>query len=156
MAFIEPSDSSQDLNNNLIFEKGNTPSFAFPILNHSFNDVSAPFGIKGEHPLTEKIVLHGGIDFRGIEGTPIIAAATGTIRTATFENDWGNYIVITHANGFETWYAHLNDIVIKDNQTIKQGTIIGHLGNTGIARNHHLHFEIRQNGKRLNPLDLLK
>ena len=156
MAFIKPTNSIQVFNNNLISKEGNKPSFTFPILNHSFDDVSAPFGIEGRNPITEKIELHGGIDFSGYEGTPIIAAATGEVRTAMFENDWGNYVVITHANGFETWYAHLKDILISKNQTVEQGTIIGHLGSTGVARNHHLHFEIRQDGKRLNPLDLLK
>lgn len=155
-AFIKPSTSFQNSNKGLINAQENMPSFVFPLPNHSFDDVTIPFGINAKSSLNEKIELHGGIDFRGDGGSPVIAAAEGKIRIARFDRKWGNYVVITHAEGFETWYAHLKDFVIDEKQIIKQGTVIGHLGNTGLARNNHLHFEVRQNGKRLNPIDLLK
>ena len=100
--------------------------------------------------------MHGGIDIRSNLGNPIIATADGFIKKASLEGDWGNLIIIKHTDGYETWYAHLDKFNIKKDQKVKKGTIIGFVGKTGLTKKPHLHYEIRQNGKRLNPLHFIK
>ena len=72
------------------------------------------------------------------------------------EGDWGNLIVITHSYGYKTLYAHLDGFNIKENQEVKKGDIIGYVGNTGLSAGPHLHYEVKQNGKQLNPLDYIE
>jgi murein DD-endopeptidase MepM/ murein hydrolase activator NlpD len=64
-------------------------------------------------------------------------------------------IIISHADGFETWYAHLKGFDTKSNETVKKGDVIGYVGNTGLSTAPHLHYEVRQHGKRLNPINYI-
>jgi murein DD-endopeptidase MepM/ murein hydrolase activator NlpD len=75
---------------------------------------------------------------------------------ASEKGDWGNLIVITHRDGFQTWYAHLAQFSVKEGQEVRQGVVIGHVGTTGRSTGPHLHFEIKQDGQRLDPIDFLK
>ena len=63
---------------------------------------------------------------------------------------------IEHADGYETWYAHLEGYNTNENQTVNKGDVIGYVGSTGNSTGPHLHYEVRKNGKRLNPLEYLK
>lgn len=131
-----------------------TPSL-FPVQNGNEDDITAFFGAVGRHP-KNKGSIHGGIDIRGKSGTAILASADGVIHKAALEGKWGNLIIISHSDGFETWYAHLQGFNIEENQTVKKGEVIGYLGNTGKSTSPHLHYEVKQNGNRLNPMDYLK
>lgn len=131
-----------------------TPSL-FPVQNGNEDDVSAFFGAVGRHPIN-KGTIHGGIDIKGKSGTPILATADGIVNKASLEGKWGNLIIISHSDGFETWYAHLQGFHIEEEQAVKKGDVIGYLGNTGKSTGPHLHYEVKQNGTRLNPMDYLK
>lgn len=131
-----------------------TPSL-FPVQNGSKKDISAFFGANGRHPIN-KGVIHGGIDIRGKSGTPILAAADGAVNKASLEGKWGNLIILTHGDGFETWYAHLKGFNTKENEQVKKGDIIGYLGNTGKSTGPHLHYEVKQNGEHQDPMNYLK
>ncbi|KAB8153442.1 peptidoglycan DD-metalloendopeptidase family protein [Kordia sp. TARA_039_SRF] len=124
----------------------------FPVQNKSINHISSEFGAVRKHPKLKNKLPHGGIDIKAALGTPIVATADGTIAKANNEGNWGNLIIISHADGFETWYAHLQGFNIKSGQTVKKGEIIGYVGNSGLSTAPHLHYEVRQHGKRLNPL----
>lgn len=133
--------------------KSTSPSLLFPIQNVSKENITAYFGEERKHPKVNQGIIHTGIDIRANLGTPVLATADGVIAKASMEGDWGNLIVITHMDGYETWYAHLKGFNTGKNQEVKKGDIIGYVGNTGKSTGPHLHYEVKQNGKRLNPLN---
>ena len=91
--------------------------------------------------------IHAGIDIAAPVGTPILAAASGVIEYATWsDGGYGNMIDIRHADGTITRYAHMNELYVKEGQTVGQGQMIGTMGSTGFSTGPHLHFEIRPNG----------
>lgn len=95
---------------------------------------------------------HTGTDICGTTGDPIKAADTGIVITAEYQsNGYGNIIIIDHQNGVHTWYAHLDSIGVKAGDTVEKGAVIGALGNTGYSTGPHLHFEVRENGKPVDP-----
>lgn len=131
-------------------------SFLFPVKNASPEDISSHFGIKRKILKKKQKRIHQGIDIRAKEGASVIAAADGVVLKASNKGSWGNLIVIQHADGYETWYAHLKGFTISKNQTVKKGDIIGSVGNTGNSYGFHLHFELKYNGIHQNPLHYIK
>ncbi len=99
---------------------------------------------------------HQAIDVGLVTGSPLYASDTGTVTYSQWSPFcYGNLIVINHGNGYETFYAHLNGFNVSPGQTVYQGSLIGWTGNTGCSSGPHLHFEIRYNKGRLNPLSYL-
>ena len=101
--------------------------------------------------------FHSGLDIAPPFGTPVGAADTGIVSLVNFGwgGGYGNYVVISHGNGYVTLYAHLSAIDVSVNQAVKQGQQIGAEGSTGFSTGPHLHFEIRLNGAYQNPLAYL-
>ncbi|HSL85866.1 MAG TPA: peptidoglycan DD-metalloendopeptidase family protein [Bacteroidales bacterium] len=108
------------------------------------------------HPVTRKRSFHEGIDLANPAGTRINASRNGTVTFAGNKGAYGRMIVIKHANGVETAYAHLSSIGVRVGQKVTQGQQIGKMGSTGRSTGSHLHFEIRINGKAVNPLNYFK
>ena len=102
---------------------------------------------------------HKGVDFGpvkpGTKGDPIYASAEGTVSFAGNARGYGTVIYLEHADGYQTRYAHLDRMLVGNGQRVTQGQQIGKLGNTGIGTGPHLHFEIRKQGRAINPLSLL-
>lgn len=100
---------------------------------------------------------HKGIDIGAPKGTPIKAAASGTVVSAStgYNGGYGNYMVISHGNGIETAYGHCSALYVKPGQKVSQGQVIGAVGNTGRSYGNHLHLEIRVNGVAQNPQNYL-
>ena len=101
--------------------------------------------------------FHTGIDIPNPLGSPVAAAEKGIV----FFEGWttsghGNLVIIRHNNGFETFYAHLSTITVKEGQVVSQGDLIGRVGSTGNSTGSHLHFELHQNGVAQNPLKYFK
>lgn len=95
---------------------------------------------------------HKGIDIGAPNGTPIYAAADGTITYAKYNTGgYGNLIIIDHGNGVETYYGHCSKLYVSVGETVKAGDKIGAVGSTGRSTGNHLHFEIRLNDKQVNP-----
>ena len=95
---------------------------------------------------------HAGLDIAAPKGTPIKAAAAGTVTYAGNANDgYGNYVVIAHANGVQTVYAHCSQLLVTKGQNVSQGEVIAKVGSTGNSTGNHLHFEVRKNGVTYNP-----
>ena len=96
---------------------------------------------------------HPAIDVGMPEGSGVFAADTGTVTYASFSPYcYGNLIVINHGNGFETFYAHLSGINVVPGQIVYKGNVIGAVGNTGCSSGPHIHFEVRVNGRRDDPV----
>jgi murein DD-endopeptidase MepM/ murein hydrolase activator NlpD len=105
------------------------------------------------HPITKKLTTHLGIDVAAPTGTPVYAAAGGVVRKAEEQKGWGKLVVIEHGDAFTTFYAHLNEIEVETGSRVQKGAVIGRVGNTGQSTGPHLHYEVRQQGKHLNPSD---
>ncbi len=99
--------------------------------------------------------MHEGLDIAGSSGTPIGAAATGTVISAGWSGGYGQLVVLDHGNGLSTAYAHLSSISVAPGQTVPQGSAVGGMGTTGNSTGVHLHFEVRVNGAATNPLGYL-
>ena len=95
---------------------------------------------------------HAGIDIGAPKGTPIKAAAAGTVTYSGNANDgYGYYVVISHGNGVQTLYAHCSKLLVKKGQKVSQGELIAKVGSTGNSTGNHLHFEVRKNGVTYDP-----
>lgn len=107
------------------------------------------------HPILHKVTFHKGIDMHCSENTPIFAAASGKISYAGDGGTYGRLIIIQHDNGYETRYAHCSHIYVRIGQEVKKKQCIGRVGHTGQATCAHLHFEVRKNGKPIDPMQFL-
>jgi murein DD-endopeptidase MepM/ murein hydrolase activator NlpD len=99
--------------------------------------------------------MHEGIDIGVGYGTPIAAAASGTVVYAGWESGYGNFVVIDHGNGLATAYGHQSRIAVSNGEAVTQGQVIGYVGCTGHCFGPHLHFEVRVNGAPVDPLGYL-
>lgn len=98
---------------------------------------------------------HQGLDIATKTGTPIKAAADGTVTFSDEQGGYGNLIIINHGNGIQTYYGHCSKLYVKEGQKVTAGDVIAAVGSTGNSTGPHLHFEIRQNGKYVNPTNYL-
>jgi len=109
-----------------------------------------------EDPFTGETAYHSGVDIGVSEGTPILAAADGTVIVAngldTYGGGYGYYINIRHAGDYETLYAHCSAVAARAGESVKRGQIIGYVGNTGRSKGNHLHWEVYLNGSPNDPL----
>jgi murein DD-endopeptidase MepM/ murein hydrolase activator NlpD len=100
---------------------------------------------------------HKGLDVANHSGGPILAADSGTVIHASWDNSgYGNMVLVDHGNGTKTLYGHLSKFAVLVGQTVKRGDVLGQMGSTGRSTGTHLHFEIRTDRGNLNPLDYLK
>ncbi len=111
----------------------------FPLIAPSI--ISSLFGSR-VHPVTGQVRFHQGTDLAAPEGTPVVAAFSGRVEIAGQMGGYGLIVVISHGDTHETRYAHLSEILVKAGQEIRQGTVIGLVGSTGLSTGPHLHFEI--------------
>ncbi len=117
--------------------------------------ITSGYGYR-DNPFTgENIETHGGLDIKGTYGQLVKSTADGKVTFAGSRGGYGNCIVISHGNGFETYYGHLSKILIREGQYIDAGQNIGKIGSTGRSTGPHLHYEIHRNGKRINPKSFL-
>ena len=99
--------------------------------------------------------MHEGLDIAGASGTPIAAAASGTVISAGWSGGYGNLVVLDHGNGLSTAYGHMSSLAVASGQSVAQGTVLGGIGTTGSSTGVHLHFEVRVNGSPTDPLAYL-
>lgn len=127
--------------------------FAWPIT--AVWHLSSHFGPRPD-PKTGVESYHTGIDMACPMGTPIKAAMAGKVAYTGVSNVFGNYVILTHADGYQTLYGHMSKIIAKKGETVSQGTKIGLVGSTGYSTGPHLHFTVYKNGRLVDPLTLLK
>lgn len=107
-------------------------------------------------PFNGKITLHNGLDIGGDVGDPIYAAADGKVTDTGYSPARGNYVTLSHPSGTESIYMHLKRSLANKGDNVKQGDLIGELGNTGRSTGPHLHFQVMKNGTAVDPLLYLK
>ena len=117
--------------------------------------LTSGFGVRF-HPLLNARKMHTGVDWAAPPGTPILAAGTGMIEEAGHKGQYGNYIRIRHANGYQTAYGHMSRFAegAKEGVKVRQGQIIGYVGSTGLSSGPHLHFEVLVNSRFVDPLSI--
>lgn len=147
----------------LYIKKGKTG--AIPAIKKSNKNIPDIFPTKGYlrdafgkriHPLTKKEVFHNGMDIAAKKGTKVVAPADGKVLVAEHRTYYGNLLIIDHGNGYQTRYGHLAAFKVKEGDQIKKGQTIAFVGSTGRSPEPHLHYEVRINGKPVNPLSLIK
>ncbi|PWK16802.1 peptidase M23-like protein [Arcicella aurantiaca] len=148
--------------NNFTFLLNHDPSLRFKIpaispinLNHN-PFVNSRFGYR-VHPKYKDVRFHGGVDMITLSHEePIYATAQGVITKIAYDpNGYGIYVVVDHAYGYRTIYAHLALAVVELNQVVYTGTILGKMGKTGNATGYHLHYSIIKNGHYVDPSPML-
>lgn len=107
-------------------------------------------------PISEGEDYHKGVDIGADEGDKIKAAFDGRVSSVGYDSRSGNYIFLTHDNGYVTFYCHCSEILAKEGSVIRQGETIALVGSTGYATGPHLHFEIRVDGESIDPVPLLE
>ena len=112
--------------------------------------ISSGFGYRTD-PLSKKRRFHDGMDVVAPRGTDVLAPANGTVSFAGWKQGLGKHIVIKHDFGFKTLYAHCDRLAVQKGETVVRGQTIGYLGSTGRSTGPHLHYEVRRNGKLVNP-----
>ena len=118
----------------------------------SWTRISDVFGYRSVHPITGLPAFHGGIDIAAPYGSNILAAAGGKVVVVSYSSGSGNYIVVDHGGGIMTMYAHASKIVAKVGDTVKKGQVIALVGSTGASTGNHLHFEVRVDNTKVDPL----
>ncbi len=117
----------------------------WPLPGYSTADITQYFGENG----------HGGVDIGVPYGTPIVAVASGTVLNASYHWSWGNNVLIYHNGTYSTRYAHMSVIACNVGDYVEQGQVIGYVGSTGNSTGNHLHFEVYENGTRINGLPFI-
>jgi murein DD-endopeptidase MepM/ murein hydrolase activator NlpD len=116
---------------------------------------TSTFGVRSD-PFRGTAAMHAGVDIPGAIGTPIYATADGVISRAERAGGYGNMVEINHGRGIATRYGHMSKILVVANTRVKRGQIIGLMGSTGRSTGSHLHYEVRVDGKAVNPIPFLQ
>lgn len=148
--FFIPGASTSPLFTHLQMAGGKRSFFAWPVR----GVLTSGFGPR-MHPISGEPDFHKGIDIEVPEGTEVYAACAGRVIVAGHHSGYGLYVVVEHGNGYRTLYGHLSEIEVYRGQFVEGGQRIARSGNTGSSTGPHLHVEILQYGRPLNPLALL-
>ncbi len=123
-----------------------------PVINTELTLLTAPYGML-IHPFYKSLASHQGVDYTVPTGSRVFATADGKVKEVkTRKTTSGRYIIIDHGSGYETQYSHLSRIDVKKGQKVRRGDIIGLTGNSGLSLSPHLHYEVRFNGMRVDPI----
>jgi murein DD-endopeptidase MepM/ murein hydrolase activator NlpD len=128
----------------------------FPVKKDTGVEISSGYGMR-MHPTKKVEMMHNAVDIRAPKGTPIYATADGMIRKVekNFKQGegYGKYIIIDHEGGYSTLYSQLSEYNTTEGKEVKQGDIIGYVGQTGLSTGPHLHYEVMKDGENVNPED---
>ncbi|NLD88542.1 MAG: peptidoglycan DD-metalloendopeptidase family protein [Clostridiales bacterium] len=115
-----------------------------------YTTISSGYSMRN-HPITGVYSQHTGIDMPAPKGTKVYAAADGTVVSVGYNKAYGNRVIISHGNGYQTLYGHFSRVSVKENQKVTTSTVVGLVGNTGQSTGNHLHFSVIKNGGYVNP-----
>lgn len=136
--------------------KGSSPppyrggAFSYPVNGR----ITSNFGMR-YHPILHITRMHSGLDFGAPVGTHIHAAAPGVVIHSGYMRGYGNVVILDHGGGLSTVYAHCSRIIVSSGQKVSRGQYIANVGSTGLSTGPHLHFEVRVNGRAVNPRNYL-
>lgn len=125
---------------------GSMPS-ALPVAARA---ITSGFGLR-QHPLLGTWRAHSGLDLAAPYGSPIVATSDGVVSTAAWQGGYGLLVTLDHGGGVQTRYGHMSRLNVVAGQQIRKGGVIGYVGSTGMSTGPHLHYEIRMNGRAINP-----
>lgn len=117
--------------------------------------LSSGFGVRSD-PFRGGAAMHSGVDIPGPIGTPVYATADGVVGRAGWVGGYGNLVELEHGKGIQTRYGHLSSIVAPAGSRVKRGQLIGMMGSTGRSTGSHLHYEVRLDGRAVNPTPFLR
>ena len=117
--------------------------------------VYSTFGYRGDPVRRGRVEFHPGIDFKGSRGDAVKSTADGIVIIAGWFQGYGKCVRIRHKNNLETLYGHLSRVNVKVGQMVNTGQVVGQVGSTGHSTGNHLHYEVRKNGKPINPRNFL-
>jgi len=140
--------SADEINKYVVYQK--LLYTAMPNMFPTTGNITSMFGFR-IHPITGKYDFHTGIDIADSKNTQVRATARGTVKFCGWMSGYGRLIIVDHGMGYETYYAHLNKILVKPDQNVLRGECVGFMGETGTSTGIHLHYEININGKAANP-----
>ena len=124
-----------------------------PVANKDLKRMTSGYGYR-IHPIYKTRKMHYGMDYSAKVGTEIYATGDGVIsKVKRSKRGYGNYVKINHGFGYETLYAHMSRYIVKKGQKVKRGEVIGYVGNSGISTAPHLHYEVRKDNKKINPVN---
>jgi murein DD-endopeptidase MepM/ murein hydrolase activator NlpD len=124
-----------------------------PVANKDLKRMASGYGYR-IHPIYKTRKMHYGMDFSAKTGTEIYATGDGVIsKVKKSKRGYGNYVKVNHGFGYETLYAHMSKYIVKKGQRVKRGEVIGYVGNSGISTAPHLHYEVRKDNKKINPMN---
>jgi len=114
--------------------------------------ISSGFGMRRD-PFTKRVEPHAGVDICQERGTPVVATAGGQVIYVGRYYSYGKFVVIDHGFGYQTAYGHLNDFAVRQGQYVTKGQAVGTVGSTGRSTGNHVHYEVRVNGRPVDPTD---
>ncbi len=124
-----------------------------PIANKDLTRIASGYGYR-IHPIYKTSIMHTGIDFTAPIGTEIYSTGNGVVQKVEREGrGYGNNVVINHGFGYETLYAHMSKIAVRQGQRVVRGDIIGYVGSTGSSTGPHCHYEVIKNGSKIDPIN---
>jgi murein DD-endopeptidase MepM/ murein hydrolase activator NlpD len=123
-----------------------------PVKGSSF---TSGYGVRSD-PFRGRAAMHAGIDLAGPVGTPIYATADAIVGRSEWANGYGNLVELDHGRGIQTRYGHLHRSTVNAGQRVKRGDLIGYMGSTGRSTGSHLHYEVRIDGKAVNPVPFMQ
>ncbi len=124
--------------------------FIYPI----HGRLTSRYGTRAD-PFTGVKSFHTGVDLAASTGTSVKASTDGRVAAAGWQNIYGNYVIVTHAGGYQTLYAHMSSISVQRGQYLTQGDEVGKVGSTGYSTGPHLHFSVYKDGKTIDPFSVL-
>ncbi len=116
--------------------------------------LNSPYGVRPD-PFTGKSAMHWGVDISTNIGNPIVTTADGIVLSVLNDKYLGKHVVISHGNGITTVYGHMNAFAVRSGQRVKRGDVIGYVGQTGKAVGPHVHYEVRLDGRAVNPYNYI-
>ena len=122
-----------------------------PVANLQFTSL---YGVRSD-PFRGTAAMHAGVDIPGPVGTPIYATADGVVGRSGWVGGYGNLVELDHGKGLQTRYGHLSKITVAPGTRVTRGQVIGMMGSTGRSTGSHLHYEVRMDGRAVNPVPYL-
>jgi murein DD-endopeptidase MepM/ murein hydrolase activator NlpD len=117
--------------------------------------LTSGYGVRSD-PFRGRAAMHAGIDLAAPIGTPIYATADAVVERSEWANGYGNLVELNHGRGIQTRYGHLSKSLVRAGQRVKRGDLIAHMGSTGRSTGSHLHYEVRIDGKAVNPIPFMQ
>ncbi len=128
---------------------------ATPSIMPTAGSISSRFARERFHPILHVVLPHEGMDIAAPLGTPILAPAAGRVVKVGWDAGYGLMVVIDHGFGIETRYAHMSDVVVRPGREVQGGDLLGFVGSTGLSTGPHVHYEVRVNGRPVDPLQFV-